>query len=192
MDARDAIPCLSCRYYTPHEVGSGVIDEHEACDGCPAANFANFWSHDYLVAPIQSDVREFQERHAALSRRPATPDTNPKTRFGMAKPPMALIPSTALVHMAEAFRDGAAKYGPANWRKDPVSASTYLNAALRHTHEWLDGEQEDPVSKVHHLAHAMSCLAILIDAQATNTLIDDRPPPAPTADLIREKTRPLD
>jgi hypothetical protein len=121
----------------------------------------------------------------------AAPDGNPKTRFGMAKPPLSLIPATALVHMAEGFRDGAAKYGPANWRQDPVSTSTYLNAAYRHIAAWQDGEECDPVSGVHHLGHAADCLAILMDAQACNTLLDDRPPPAPTGDLIRAKTKPL-
>ncbi|MFY7953998.1 MAG: dATP/dGTP diphosphohydrolase domain-containing protein [Armatimonadaceae bacterium] len=122
---------------------------------------------------------------------PAAPDSNPKTRFGMAKPPLSLIPATALVHMAEGFRDGAAKYGPANWRKDPVSTSTYLNAAYRHIAAWQDGEECDPVSGVHHLGHAADCLAILMDAQACGTLLDDRPPAAPTGDLIRAKTQPL-
>lgn len=145
--------------------------------------------------PVASNVRAFNKRVSAMApptARQTPPDANPKTRFGMAKPPMALIPSTALVHTAMAFGDGAAKYGPANWRKDPVSSSTYLNAALRHIHEWIDGEENDPVSLVHHLGHAMGCLAILIDAQACGSLLDDRPPAAPTADLIREKTRPLD
>jgi len=119
------------------------------------------------------------------------PDGNPKTRFGMAKPPLSLIPATALVHMAEGFRDGAAKYGPANWRQDPVSTSTYLNAAYRHIAAWQDGEECDPVSGVHHLGHAADCLAILMDAQACATLLDDRPPAAPTGDLIRAKTQPL-
>ncbi|QOC54155.1 dATP/dGTP diphosphohydrolase domain-containing protein [Caulobacter vibrioides] len=130
------------------------------------------------------------QRGAPLARL-TPPDANPKTRFGMAKPPLALIPAPALVHMAEAFKDGATKYGPANWRKDPVSTSTYVNAAMRHILAWFDGEQVDPVSKVHHLGHAAGCLAILMDAQACGTLLDDRPPPAPTGDLIRELTTPL-
>jgi hypothetical protein len=121
----------------------------------------------------------------------AAPDSNPKTRFGMAKPPLSLIPGIALVHMAEGFRDGAAKYGPANWRKDPVSTSTYLNAAYRHIAAWQDGEECDPVSGVHHLGHAADCLAIIMDAQACDTLLDDRPPAAPTGALIRAKTQPI-
>lgn len=119
------------------------------------------------------------------------PDGNPKTRFGIAKPPLSLIPGLARVHLAEAFRDGAAKYGAANWRQDPVTTSTYLNAAERHLVSWQDGEETASDSGVHHLAHAAACLLILLDAQAAGTLQDDRPTAAPTAALIREKTRPL-
>lgn len=116
-------------------------------------------------------------------------DTNPKTRFGQAKPPLGLIPGAALVHVAEALRDGSDKYGPANWREDPVSASTYFSAALRHAFQYWDGEDMDPQSKVHHLAHAATNMMILLDAMAAGTLIDDRPASAPTADLIRQFTR---
>jgi len=130
------------------------------------------------------------ERGAPLARL-SPPDANPKTRFGMAKPPLSLIPGAARVQLAEAFRDGAAKYGAANWRIDPVSASTYLNAAERHLVSWQDGEEVATDSGVHHLAHAAACLLILLDAQASGTLQDDRPTPTVTADLIREKTRPL-
>lgn len=119
------------------------------------------------------------------------PDGNPKTRFGVAKPQLSLIPGLARVLVAEAFRDGALKYGPANWRVDPVTTSTYLNAAERHIAAWQDGEEEAQDSGVHHLAHAAGCLMILLDAQAAGTLQDDRPPAAPTADLIKAKTRPL-
>lgn len=121
----------------------------------------------------------------------ALPDGNPKTRFGVAKPPLSLIPGQARVLLAEAFRDGARKYGPANWRVDPVTASTYLNAAERHLISWQDGEENAEDSGVHHLAHAAACLLILLDAQASGTLKDDRPTPANTSRLIRENTKPL-
>lgn len=119
------------------------------------------------------------------------PDGNPKTRFGVAKPPIALIPGPALIHMADAFRDGAKKYGPANWRIDPVTTSTYVNAALRHILAYYDGETNAPDSGVHHLGHAAGCLAILLDAEAQGTLNDDRPTPGRTSELIAEKTTPL-
>lgn len=119
-------------------------------------------------------------------------DTNPKTIYGQAKPPLSLVPGGALVHCAEALRDGADKYGPANWRIDPVSASTYYAAALRHLVEWWDGEDVDPASMCLHLGHAMANCAILLDALEADTLLDDRPPPVPTGRLIRDLTRPID
>ncbi len=136
-------------------------------------------------------VRDGATQQAPAGPTGSLPDSNPKTRFGMAKPPLSLIPGAARVHLAEAFRDGAQKYGPANWRVDPVSASTYLNAAERHLVSWQDGEEVASDSGVHHLAHAAACLLILLDAQASGTLQDDRPTPTVTGELIREKTRPL-
>lgn len=138
---------------------------------------------------VVAALRESSAFRRSARARPK--DTNPKTIYGQAKPPLGLVPGAALVHMAEAFRDGADKYGPANWRLDPVSASTYFSAALRHMQQWQDGEDLDPVSKVNHLGHAATNLAILLDAMESGTLIDDRPPPSRTAALIREKTRPL-
>lgn len=118
-------------------------------------------------------------------------DTNPKTKFGQLKPPLGLVPACALVYMAEALRDGSDKYGPQNWRTDPVSYSTYQNAALRHMMAAFEGEDVDPSSGVLHLAHAMTNLAILLDAGLCGKLIDDRPPGSPVADLIRSLTRPM-
>lgn len=127
-------------------------------------------------------------------RSEATPyDGNPKTELGRAKPRLSLVPTVARIMIAEAFRDGSDKYGPANWRHDKVSASTYLDACHRHLAQWEDGEENDPAppngSGVHHLAHAAACLAILLDAQANGMLIDDRAPKGVAGDLIREKTR---
>lgn len=126
-----------------------------------------------------------------VPERAALPDGNPKTRFGVAKPSVTLIPGPALIHCALAFRDGATKYGPANWRVDPVTASTYTDAAFRHLLDYWDGEDRASDSKVLHLAHAMACLAILIDAQEQGTLKDDRPTKGMTPRVIEENTRPI-
>lgn len=120
----------------------------------------------------------------------AVKDTNPKTVYGKAKPAVSLIPAPALLHMAAAFADGASKYGPANWRIDPVSTSTYVDAAYRHIMAYFDGREtsaED--SGVHHLGHAAACLAILLDAEAQGTLVDDRPTAGTTPQLIKQLTK---
>ena len=109
---------------------------------------------------------------------PATPapaDVNPKDRVGATKAPLTLLPPVAVLHGAHAMSNGAAKYGAYNWRGHPVIASIYLDACLRHVHAWHDGEERADDSGVHHLGHALACLAILLDAQATGNLVDDRP-----------------
>ena len=70
--------------------------------------------------------------------------------------------------------DGARKYGPYNWRDNAVLARVYIAAAKRHLAYWAAGEETAKDSGVHHLGHAIACLAILLDAQATGNLGDDR------------------
>lgn len=124
---------------------------------------------------------------------PSTPlqvvGENPKDRIGVKKPNLHLVPSTAIVHCAKAMEDGAAKYGPYNWRENKVIASVYVSAAERHLRQWFDGEDEAEDSGQHHLAHAMACLAILLDAQEGKNLKDDRPFPGETSELIKRLTK---
>jgi hypothetical protein len=118
------------------------------------------------------------------------PDGNPKTAFGMKKPPLWYVPFTALYKTALAHLHGALKYGHFNWREDPVSASVYINAALRHIADWKEGAEIASDSRVHHLAHACACLNIIMDAQQYGTLIDDRHPTDTDFDQLFEELRP--
>jgi hypothetical protein len=106
----------------------------------------------------------------------AYPDNNPKTLLGVKKVPLHLVPPSAKIALAEAFADGAEKYGPYNWREKTVSASIYYAAAQRHMDDWWDGAEVAKDSQVHHLDHAMACLAIIKDAMSIGMLNDNRPP----------------
>lgn len=118
---------------------------------------------------------------------------NPKDIVGSRKPSLHLVPQSANILEAVVFGHGAEKYGGAyNWRVKPVRASIYVSAAMRHLAQWLDGHDDDSESRLSHLAHARACLAILIDAQATGSLIDDRPPAGPACDLIQKHTRAVE
>lgn len=104
------------------------------------------------------------------------PDGNPKSIQGAKKFSLRLFPLPAAIVVNQALEDGMNKYGAANWRKTGVAASVYVDAAMRHLAQWFDGAQENAVdSGVHNLGHAMACLAIIVDAQANGTLLDDRP-----------------
>lgn len=102
------------------------------------------------------------------------PDGNPKTLFGAVKPgtwytPPGPLYLTSIVHL-----QGALKYGHFNWRDDPVSASTYVEAAIRHIMDWSSGLENAGDTRLHNLSHASACLNILMDAQLCGSLIDDR------------------
>lgn len=113
---------------------------------------------------------------------------NPKDLVGIKKVSLSKVPATSIIHEALAMRDGAAKYGPHNWRENPVIASIYVDAAMRHILAWFDGEEVAEDSSVHHLGHAKACLGIILDAMESNTLGDDRPLPGAAARLLKEHT----
>lgn len=105
----------------------------------------------------------------------AYPDDNPKTVLGVSKPSLSVVPPIAMYHMGQAMRDGKEKYGLMNWREHRVSSSVYYDAALRHLMAWWDGENRASDSGIHHLGHAMACMAIILDAESIGQLNDDRP-----------------
>lgn len=113
------------------------------------------------------------------------PMVNPKTGAGALKAPLQFVPPSAEYFMAQAFAEGVEKYGPFNWRESKVPTLTYIAAAKRHLAAYFDGEDIDPTSDVPHLAHAMASLAIILDAGACGTLVDDRPSPGQSAQLMR-------
>ena len=119
-----------------------------------------------------------------------TKSSNPKDVLAASEQRVLLhlIPSPALAHTAQALMDGARKYGPYNWREEGVSAVTYISATMRHLRDWLDGEEVAADSEVHHLGHAMACLAIILDSIEVGNQVDDRPLPAPTA-AIHERMK---
>lgn len=109
---------------------------------------------------------------------------NPKDLFGAKKVSLSKFPAVALAHGAHAMMDGARKYGAYNWRDKAVIASIYVDAAKRHIDNWFEGQKRAGDSKVHHLGHALACVAILLDAEATGSLIDDRPAGFEVADRV--------
>lgn len=99
---------------------------------------------------------------------------NPKDILGEKKISFTKFPTAGLIQGTRAMMDGARKYGPYNWRDEPVQAHIYVDAAIRHLLAWFSGEENSDDAGVHHLGHAMACCAIIIDAQENNCLSDDR------------------
>jgi hypothetical protein len=121
-----------------------------------------------------------------------TKPTNPKDFVGASKIPFHLIPNTALVHLALAMLDGACKYGRSNYRAIGVRSSIYFDAAKRHLTAWFEGGEYPNDSEVHHLGHALACIAIILDAKAKGNLTDDRCYPGGYSELVKEQTKKVE
>lgn len=74
-----------------------------------------------------------------------------------------LTPPLALKAMVDVLTFGAQKYERDNWKRVPDSKRRYFDALQRHLWAWKEGEQLDPESGKHHLAHAMCCLSFLYE-----------------------------
>ena len=146
--------------------------DENGCNDIVAWRLAAQEADDALVYPAPCDTGEL------LGVLPTTgagcKDTNPKTSAGDTKVPLHLFPSTAIAAGAMAFHEGSCKYGKQNWRVAGVRYSVYQAALLRHVMSAWEGETVDLESGIPHLAKALACIAILIDAQAAGTLTDDR------------------
>lgn len=145
------------------------------------------WVRDYLT-PDQWQ-QKIKRLVAGTDGIEQPDEANPKDLIGVKKPRLDLVPAALDIHASMAMANGAEKYGPFNWREKPVRASIYIAAARRHLAAWFDGEDTASDSGVHHLGHAAACLAILLDAQATGNLVDDRPPHGAAGPLIEELTK---
>lgn len=110
--------------------------------------------------------------------------SNPKDIIGSNKVPLGLVPGTTMAYLAVGHLEGHLKYGLVNWREAGVRTMIYLDACLRHIQKLKDGEWADPTTSVPHLANALACLSIIVDAHHSGKLIDDRPKGAPTAEVI--------
>ncbi len=89
------------------------------------------------------------------------------------KPRMDLLPFDALLDVADVLDYGAKKYAARNWEKGMLWGRM-SGAALRHLGRWMTGENVDPESGRHHLAHFACCALMLLALAKRNVGTDDR------------------
>jgi hypothetical protein len=102
--------------------------------------------------------------------------SNPKDAIGSQKLPLHLVSPIVKAYQAIAHFLGNVKYGSWNFRAGGARASVYYAAANRHLDAWWEGQENDPADGTPHLANALACIGILIEAKHSNGLMDDRPP----------------
>lgn len=102
--------------------------------------------------------------------------SNPKDAIATDKLALHLVSPIVKAYQAISHYLGNVKYGAWNFRAAGARASVYKSALDRHLDAWWEGEENDPTDGTPHLANAMACIGILIDAKHAGKLIDDRPP----------------
>lgn len=77
------------------------------------------------------------------------------------KSPIHLIPPEGILMLAEVFKYGSRKYGERNWELG-MDWSRIYSSAMRHLLSFWMGENDDPESKLQHMAHATwNCMALM-------------------------------
>lgn len=117
------------------------------------------------------------------------------TKFDQGKAPLDLLPSDALLSVAEVLAFGEKKYAAGNWAKG-LEYRRLISAALRHIGAFNAGEDKDPESGLSHIAHASCCLLFLLSMEKRRPDLDnrwDKPSkpvrPDPIGDELVERTR---
>lgn len=83
-------------------------------------------------------------------------------KHDQSKPRYSLIPADALAAIVGVLEYGATKYAPNNWKHVENARERYYNASMRHIQAWWSGEQNDPETRLPHLAHAACSLMFLM------------------------------
>lgn len=72
-----------------------------------------------------------------------------------------LVPPDAMLAVAKAMGEGAAKYGNENWRRLPID--NIVNHAVRHVFLWMSGDRSED-----HLGHAAAGMLMAKDMEVRN------------------------
>ena len=97
-------------------------------------------------------------------------DTGAKRGTDATKTRYDLLPPAALQAWAEAFAEGAEKYGVHNWLKG-IPSSNVINHALRHIFLYMSGDRAED-----HLGHALWNIGVAIHNEKHRPSLVDMPP----------------
>lgn len=162
---------------------TAINEQQAAYDYCSTSDY-----RCSVLNEVWDELDKACVRETLKDELPGTKSTNPKEALGDDKLPLHLWPSTATAYGSVGMANGLCKYGRANYRVMGVKASTYVSATMRHLTAWFEGEWCDADDDVPHLAAALSCIAIIVDAFEAGKLIDDRMYPGGYKDCVKKLT----
>lgn len=96
-------------------------------------------------------------------------------RFNAGKLRYDLMPPEALEEIVRVLTYGAKKYGAGNWQKG-MPWSECRASLLRHAEAWAKGQDTDPETGIHHMAHVATNAVFLLWYSMHGKGKDDRGP----------------
>ena len=155
---------LSQQVYCPHQVTRCSTLTTPEYETEVLNTFVTHLDNPSVFAGVFDRIEEF--RVATDTCRTQGLDESPKSempvdvgrKFDNGKPDYSLVPAEVLEEVVKVLTWGATKYDRDNWKKVPYALPRYFAAAQRHIWAIQKGEQRDPESGFHHLAHAICCL----------------------------------
>ncbi len=132
------------------------------------------WDHESIHYK-EYDIVRYRVVEETKAEAIETKDINPKNSNGLAKLPLNLWPGLATAYGCIGLMNGGMRYGYGNYKATPVSMSIYLAAILRHTYALIEGQEFDEVDGSPHIGAILANCAIIVEARAVGTLVDDRP-----------------
>ena len=108
----------------------------------------------------------------------------PAKRYNTGKPQLSYIGTmpAALAEFSRVCEFGAEKYERHNYLRG-ANFSQYMDSHDRHRLAWQMGEDIDPETGCHHLAHAAWNAQMLLEMALCRPDLDDRPPKRPQEDI---------
>jgi len=110
------------------------------------------------------------------------------------KPRYSLIPPKGMEEFVKVLTYGAEKYDDHNWKKVPDLQSRYYDALQRHVAAYRAGELVDGESGLPHLAHAMCCVAFMMEDSlnemppgSVSTFNESMDPPTSMEEVMRNR-----
>lgn len=124
---------------------------------------------------VPKAVKEWAEQ-AILGKAYQQDTVSTGLKYDDDKPRLDLVPAKATLETAKVYTFGAKKYDAHNWRKG-INYSRLIAAAKRHLNTFEDHTKSDfdHESDLHHLAHAIVNLQMLLEFELTGRIdLDDR------------------
>lgn len=175
------------------EYGSGVTipanDElvigHGVGIALPDRSDESLFTESNVMAPVRSVLDDYAVRYDGpnptleadpyAEERAAQQDRPTAMRFNEGKARWDLLPPDALAGIVDIYTMGAKKYADRNWEKG-LSLTQCFASMMRHAWKWMDGEDLDQESGLHHMDHAAwNAIAISAFFKRGRTDLDDRP-----------------